>query len=85
MKNQAEGDAVLIRAVARPPPTALPPSPTRWKSRAYAGGEPARCGKLSGTVRQLAKEGNTMILPTDLANISGLVSSLTSVIKQAKA
>ena len=34
---------------------------------------------------KLAKEGNTMILPTDLANISGLVSSLTSVIKQAKA
>ena len=34
---------------------------------------------------KLAKEGTTMILPTDLANISGLVSSLTSVIKQAKA
>ncbi|MFR4118266.1 MAG: SPFH domain-containing protein [Bilophila wadsworthia] len=32
MKNQAEGDAV--RSGARPPPTALPPSPTRWKSRA---------------------------------------------------
>ena len=40
----------------------------------------------SGTLLKiLAKEGNTMILPTDLANISGIVSSLTSVIKQAKA
>ena len=34
---------------------------------------------------KLAKESNTMILPTDLANVSGLVSSLTSVIKQVKA
>lgn len=33
---------------------------------------------------KLAKEGNTMILPTDLANISGPRQRLTSVIKQAK-
>ena len=45
MKNQAEGDAVLIRAVAQA------------TAGRYAGGEPARCGKLSGTVRQARQGG----------------------------
>ena len=45
MKNQAEGDAVLIRR--RPD----------GKAGRYAGGESARCGKLSGTVRQARQGG----------------------------
>lgn len=58
MKNQAEGDAVLIRAVAQATADGLA---TRrrpdGKAGRYAGGEPARCGKLSGTVRQARQGG----------------------------
>ena len=33
---------------------------------------------------KLAKENNTMIIPSDLANISGIISAATSVMKNAK-
>ena len=80
MKNQAEGDAVLIRAVAQATVADQMEKPggTQAANLRVAENYLEQFGKL-------AKEGNTMILPTDLANISGLVSSLTSVIKQAKA
>ena len=34
-----------------------------------------------GEFGKLAKEGNTMIIPTDLSDIAGMVRSATSVIK----
>ena len=86
MKNQAEGDAVLIRAVAQATADGLrlvademdKPGGTQAANLRIAENYIEQFGKL-------AKESNTMILPTDLANVSGLVSSLTSVIKQVKA
>ena len=80
MKNQAEGDAVLIRAdgLATVADQMEKPGGTQAANLRVAENYLEQFGKL-------AKEGNTMIMPTDLANISGLVSSLTSVIKQAKA
>lgn len=57
MKNQAEGDAVLIRAVAQATADGLATVADQMKSRAVRGGEPARCGKLSGTVRQARQGG----------------------------
>ena len=86
MKNQAEGDAVLIRAVAQATADGLATVADQMESRAVR--RRRTCALRENYLEQfgkLAKEGNTMILPTDLANISGLVSSLTSVIKQAKA
>lgn len=57
MKNQAEGDAVLIGGCAghrrRPCHRRRPDG----KAGRYAGGESARCGKLSGTVRQARQGG----------------------------
>ena len=85
MKNQAEGDAVLIRALRRP---RRRPCHRRRPDGKAGRTQAANLRVAENYLEQfgkLAKEGNTMILPTDLANISGLVSSLTSVIKQAKA
>lgn len=84
--NMAEGDAVLIRAVAQATADGLrlvademdKPGGTQAANLRIAENYIEQFGKL-------AKESNTMILPTDLANVSGLVSSLTSVIKQVKA
>ena len=73
MKNQAEGDALATVADQMEKPGG-----TQAANLRVAENYLEQFGKL-------AKEGNTMIMPTDLANISGLVSSLTSVIKQAKA
>ena len=86
MKNQAEGDAVLIRAVAQATADGLATVADQMEKP--VGTQAANLRVAENYLEQfgkLAKEGNTMILPTDLANISGLVSSLTSVIKQAKA
>lgn len=58
MKNQAEGDAVLdpggCAGHRRRPCHRRRPD---GKAGRYAGGEPARCGKLSGTVRQARQGG----------------------------
>lgn len=86
MKNQAEGDAVLIRAVAQATADGLATVADQMEKP--GGTQAANLRVAENYLEQfgkLAKAGNTMILPTDLANISGLVSSLTSVIKQAKA
>ena len=86
MKNQAEGDAVLIRAVAQATADGLATVADQMEKP--GGTQAANLRVAENYLEQfgkLAKEGNTMIMPTDLANISGLVSSLTSVIKQAKA
>ena len=37
-----------------------------------------------GAFGNLAKANNTMIIPTDLANIAGVVKAATSVIKEVK-
>ena len=33
--------------------------------------------------RKLAKEGNTMIIPSDLANVAGFIKAASAVIKKA--
>ena len=86
MKNQAEGDAVLIRAVAQATTDGL--ATVAEQMERPGGTQAANLRVAENYLEQfgkLAKEGNTMILPAELANISGLASSLTSVIKQAKA
>lgn len=83
MKNQAEGDAVLIRAVAQATADGL--QLVGDQMRQAGGREAANLRIAENYIEQfgnLAKTNNTMILPTDLANLSGLVASLTSVIKQ---
>lgn len=83
MKNQAEGDAVLIRAVAQATADGL--QLVGDQMRQAGGREAANLRIAENYIEQfgnLAKANNTMILPTDLANLSGLVASLTSVIKQ---
>ena len=86
IKNLPQGDAVLIRAVAQATADGLATVADQMEKP--GGTQAANLRVAENYLEQfgkLAKEGNTMILPTDLANISGLVSSLTSVIKQAKA
>ncbi len=85
MKNQAEGDAVLIRAVAQATADGL--RLVGDEMRQEGGREAANLRIAENYIEQfgqLAKTNNTMILPTDLANLSGLVASLTSVIKPAR-
>lgn len=85
MKNQAEGDAVLIRAVAQATADGL--RLVGDEMRQDGGREAANLRIAENYIEQfgqLAKTNNTMILPTDLANLSGLVASLTSVIKPSR-
>ncbi len=86
MKNQAEGDSVLIRKVAQATADGL--RLLAEEMDRPGGIQAANLRIAENYIEQfgrLAKEGNTMILPADLANISGLVSSMTSVIRQGKA
>jgi len=79
-KNQAEGDAVLIAMVADATAEALRNVAVEIQSE--GGMQAANLRIAESYVTQfgeLAKTNNTMILPMDLANISGIVSSLTSV------
>ncbi|MEG2140473.1 MAG: stomatin-like protein [Bilophila sp.] len=84
-KNQAEGDAVLIRTVAEATAEGLRivaeqmdrPGGTSAANLRIAENYLSQFGNL-------AKTNNTMIIPTDLANVAGLVAGLTNVIKQNK-
>lgn len=79
-KNQAEGDAVLIAMVADATAEALRNVAVAIQND--GGMQAANLRIAESYVTQfgeLAKTNNTMILPMDLANISGIVSSLTSV------
>lgn len=82
MKNQAEGDAVLIRAVAQATSDGL---------RLVAEQLDQPGGASAGNLRiaeayvaqfgNLAKTSNTMIIPSNLSDLAGMVAGLTSVIK----
>ena len=84
MKNQAEGEAALICAVADATASAL---------REVGGQMQADGGLAAANLRvaeqyltefvKLAKAGNTLILPADLANVGGLVAGITRVLKTA--
>lgn len=86
MKNQAEGDAVLIRAVAQATSDGL---------RLVAEQLDQPGGASAGSLRiaeayvaqfgNLAKTNNTMIIPSNLADVGGIVAGLASVIKNIPA
>ena len=84
--NEAEGRAAEIRLVAEATATGI-----REIAQAIdgtPGGRDATNLRLAeqyiGEFGKLAKTANTMILPTDLANIAGFVKAATSVIDRAK-
>ena len=83
LKNQAMGEAALIEAVAQATAEGL-----RLVSEQVSvpGGVAAANLRIAESWIQqfgsLAKEGTTMIIPQDLANLSGIVAGLTSVIRQ---
>ena len=75
LKNQAQGEAALIETVAQATAEGL-----RLVSEQMA----LPGGVAESWVQQfgaLAKTGTTMIIPQDLANLSGIVAGLTSVIR----
>lgn len=82
LKNQAQGEAALIETVAQATAEGL-----RLVSEQMAlpGGVAAANLRVAESwVQQfgaLAKTGTTMIIPQDLANLSGIVAGLTSVIR----
>ena len=82
LKNQAQGEASLIETVAQATAEGL-----RLVSEqmcAPGGVSAANLRVAENWIQQfgsLAKEGTTMIIPLDLANLSGIVAGLTRVIK----
>ena len=83
--NQAEGEAEAIRLVAQARADAIG---LLSKSIAAQGGLEAMNFRLAEqyiqTFSELAQENNTMIIPSNLADISGMVSGLTKVIQEVK-
>ncbi len=84
LKNQAEGEAAMIETVAQATAEGL---------RLVAGQMQVPGGLQAANLRvaenwisqfgHLAKEGNTMIIPSNLADISGIVAGMTRVIKES--
>ncbi len=84
-KNQAEGDAVLIRAVAQATADGL--RRVAEEMEAPGGLSAANLRIAENYLTQfglLAKTNNTMIIPSNLADVSGLVAGLSRIIKETK-
>lgn len=82
-KNQAEGDAVLIRTVAQATADGL--RLVGEQMRQPGGITAANLRVAEQYLEQfghLAKTNNTMIIPTDMANVGGLVAGLASILRQ---
>lgn len=80
--NQARGDAALIEAVAKATGEGL--RMVAEAIQAPGGMQAANLRVAEAWVNQfgnIAKEGNTLIIPQDMANIGGTVAALTQVIK----
>ena len=85
MKNQAQGEAALIETVAQATAEGLRLVADQMNQP--GGVAAANLRVAENWVQQfgaVAKEGTTMIIPQDLANVSGIVSGLTRVIQQEK-
>lgn len=83
-KNQAEGDAVLIRTVAQATADGL--RLVGEQVRQPGGVTAANLRVAEHYLEQfghLAKTNNTMIIPTDMANVGGLVAGLTTILRQS--
>lgn len=81
--NQAEGEAVAIRSVAEA--TAESIKLVAEAIQAPGGMEALQLKVAEDYIEQfgkLAKESNTMILPANLADVSGVIATAMSVIKQ---
>lgn len=85
MKNQAQGEAALIETVAQATAEGL--RLVALEMNHPGGLQAANLRIAENWIAQyghLAKAGTTMIIPQDLANISGIIAGLTRVIKQEK-
>lgn len=83
MKNQAEGDAVLIQAVAQATADGLQKVADQLDRP--GGSSAANLRVAESYIAQfgnLAKTNNTMIIPSNLADLAGMVAGMTSVIRQ---
>lgn len=84
MKNQAEGDAVLIRAVAQATADGLR---LVAEQMSLPGGPSAANLRIAeeylAQFGNLAKTNNAMIIPSNLADVAGIVAGLTKVIQQS--
>jgi regulator of protease activity HflC (stomatin/prohibitin superfamily) len=81
--NEAEGKAAEIRAIADATAAGIREIASAINSQ--GGLEAVNLRVAEGYIKEfgnLAKQNNTMIIPSDLANISSLVAAATSVIKQ---
>lgn len=83
--NQAEGESEAIRLVAKARADAIV---LLGKSISDQGGLEAMNFRLAEqyiqTFSELAQENNTMIIPSNLADVSGMVAGLTKVIQESK-
>ena len=84
--NEAEGRAAEIRLVADATAQGI-----RQIAEAISGAEGGReamnlrlAEQYIGEFGKLAKAGNTMILPTDLANVAGFIKAASSVVSSTK-
>jgi len=82
--NEAEGQAAEIRLVAEATAQSIK---LVAESLQTQGGNEAMNLKLAeayiGEFGKLAKSGNTMIVPTDLANVAGFIKAATTIVKPA--
>ena len=83
--NEAEGRAAEIRLVAEATAQGLREIAAATKEQ---GGLEAMNLRLAeqyiGEFGKIAKAGNTLVLPTDMANVAGFIKAVTSVVREAK-
>ena len=83
--NEAEGDAAEIRLVAEATAQGLREIAAATKEQ---GGMEAMNLRLAeqyiAEFGKIAKTGNTLVLPTDMANIAGFLKAATTVVKEVK-
>lgn len=84
MINQAEGEAAQIRTVALATAEGLKIVGEQLGNDGVAAAQLRLAEEYISEFGNLAKSGNTMIIPSDIADVSSMVASITKIIKSGQ-
>lgn len=84
MINQAEGEAAQIRTVALATAEGLKIVGEQLGNDGVAAAQLRLAEEYISEFGNLAKTGNTMIIPSDIADVSSMVASITKIIKSGQ-
>ncbi|MDR1776465.1 MAG: paraslipin [Desulfovibrio sp.] len=82
MKNQAEGEAAKILAVAKATAEGLRIVGEQLGNDTVAAAQLRLAEAYIGQFGELAREGNSLIIPADIADAGGMIAAMTGIIRQ---